>query len=168
MEAPTGGARFQLLTESLRLDTLLPLIRANYLDFIGRFEVDPAGALQPVCAPFTQPEDYSWTIHVREQMVEGYKTPEQLAGYRRQEELRGIQESKARQWIGTQISHFSHDDYVDHAWARAVLWRNWMQLWEIMPGSKNRLTHGMKRARRAISSTFRSRIWGSEPTGPGI
>ena len=37
---------------------------ARYLDFIDRFEEDPAEALQPVCAPFTQPEDYSWRIHV--------------------------------------------------------------------------------------------------------
>lgn len=122
MEAPTGGARFQLLTEALRLDTglldtFLPLVKANYLDFIDRFEADPAGALQSICAPFTQAEDYSWTIYMKEQMVESYGTPEQLAEYRRQEELRKTPENKVRQWMGAQIFHFSHADYVDHSWA---------------------------------------------------
>ena len=61
----TGGSFFRMLTEDLRLntrllDTFLPLIKAHYLDFIDRFEVDPAEALQPVCAPFIQPGDYSW------------------------------------------------------------------------------------------------------------
>ena len=64
MEAPTGGTRFQLLTEDLRRDTgllgtFIPLVQANYLGFIDRFEAGPAGALQSVYAPFTQPEDYS-------------------------------------------------------------------------------------------------------------
>ena len=63
-----------MLTEDLRLDTglldtFLPLVKANYLDFIDRFEADPVEALQPVCAPFTEAEDYSWRIHVDEQMV---------------------------------------------------------------------------------------------------
>ena len=79
IEPTTGGSFFRMLTEDLRLDTglldtFLPLIQAHYLDFISRFEVDPAEALQPVCAPFIQPEDYSWCIHVREQMVERYGT----------------------------------------------------------------------------------------------
>ena len=122
MESPTGGVRFQLLTEELRLntgllDTFIPLVKANYLDFIDRFEADPARALQPVCAPFTQPGDYNWTIYVREQMVERYGTTEQLAEYRQQEELRKTPESKVRQWMGSQVFHFSHADYVDHAWA---------------------------------------------------
>ncbi len=72
-----------MLTEDLRLntgllDTFLPLIKANYLDFIDRFEADPVEALQPVCAPFTEAEDYSWFIYVREQMVERYGTAEQM------------------------------------------------------------------------------------------
>lgn len=122
MEAPTGGSRFQLLMEDLRLDTglldtFVPLVRANYLDFIDRFEADPAEAIQSVCTPFTQPEDYSWTIYVKEQLVESFGTPEQLTEYRRQEELRRTPESKVRQWMGRQIFHFSHADYVDHAWA---------------------------------------------------
>ena len=50
--------------------------------------------------PFTQPEDYSWRIHVEEQMVERYGTPEQLAEYQRQNELRKMLESKVRQWMG--------------------------------------------------------------------
>ena len=84
---------------------------------IDRFEEDPAEALQPVCAPFTQPEDYSWRIHVEEQAVERYGTPEQLAEYRRQAELRGTPESKVRRWMGMQIFYFSHAGDVDHAWA---------------------------------------------------
>lgn len=50
-------------------------------------------------------------------MVERYGTPEQLAKYRQQEELRRTPESKARQWMGSRIFHFSHADYVDHTWA---------------------------------------------------
>ena len=60
MESPAGGLRFQMLTEDLRLntgllDTFLPLVKANYLDFIDRFEADPVEALQPVCAPGLRP-----------------------------------------------------------------------------------------------------------------
>ena len=40
-----------------------------------------------------------------------------MSEYRRQEELRKTPESKVRQWMGSQIFHFSHADYVDHAWA---------------------------------------------------
>lgn len=90
------------------LDTFLPLIKAHYLDFIDHFEVDPTEALQMVCAPFTEAEDYSWFIHVREQMVERYGTAEQLAKYRHQTELRGTPEQKVRHWMGKQIFYFSH------------------------------------------------------------
>ena len=70
IESTTGGSFFRMLTEDLRLDTglldtFLPLIKAHYLDFIDRFEADPAEALQPVCAPFIQPEDYILSlIHI--------------------------------------------------------------------------------------------------------
>ena len=122
IEPTTGGSFFRMLTEDLRLntrllDTFLPLIKAHYLDFIDRFEVDPAEALQPVCAPFIQPGDYSWCIHVREQMVERYGTAEQLAEYRRQAELRGTPEHKAKNWMGSMLFHLSHANDVDHAWA---------------------------------------------------
>ena len=122
IEPITGGSFFRMLTEDLRLDTglldtFLPLIKARYLDFIDRFEEDPAEALQPVCAPFTQPEDYSWRIHVEEQAVERYGTPEQLAEYRRQAELRGTPESKVRRRMGLQIIYYSHAGDVDQAGA---------------------------------------------------
>ena len=122
IEPTTGGSFFRILTGALRLDiglldTFLPLIKAHYLDFIARFEEDPAGALQSVCAPFTQPEDYSWRIHVGEQMVERYGTAEQLAVYRRQAELRGTPEYKAKNWMGLMLYRLSHSDGVDHAWA---------------------------------------------------
>lgn len=67
-------------------------VASYYLDFIDCFEADSTAALQKVCAPFTQPEDYSWCIHVREQMVERYGTAEQLEEYRHQLELRGTPE----------------------------------------------------------------------------
>ena len=56
IESTTGGSFFRMLTEDLLLntgllDTFLPLIKAHYLDFIDRFEADPAEALQPVCTP---------------------------------------------------------------------------------------------------------------------
>ena len=122
IEPTTGGSFFRMLTEDLRLntrllDTFLPLIKAHYLDFIDRFEVDPAEALQPVCAPFIQPGDYSWCIHVREQMVERYGTAEQLEEYRRQAELLGTPEHKAKNWMGSMLFHLSHANDVDHAWA---------------------------------------------------
>ena len=122
MESPAGGLRFQMLTEDLRLDTALldtfiPLVKAHYLDFIDCFEADPSGALQPVCAPFTQPEDYSWRIYVNEQMVEQHGTAEQLAEYRRQAELRRTPECKAKNWMGSMLFHLSHANDVDHAWA---------------------------------------------------
>ena len=97
------------------LDTFLPLIKAHYLDFIDRFEADPAEALHLVCAPFIQPEDYSWCIHVDEQMVERYGTSEQLAEYRHQAELRGTPEHKAKNWMGSMLFHLSHANDVDQA-----------------------------------------------------
>ena len=122
LESPTGGRRFRMLTEDLRLDTALldtfiPLVKAHYLDFIDCFEADPSGTLQPVCAPFTQPEDYSWRIYVNEQMVEQYGTAEQLAEYRRQAELRRTPECKAKNWMGSMLFHLSRANDVDHAWA---------------------------------------------------
>ena len=111
-----------MLTEDLQLntgllDTFLPLIKAYYLDFIDCFEANPSEALQTVCAPFTQPEDYSCCIYVREQMVERYGTAEQLAEYRRQAELRGTPEHKAKNGMGSMLFHLSHANDVDHAWA---------------------------------------------------
>ena len=122
IEPTTGGSFFRMLTEDLQLDTelldtFLPLIKAHYLDFIDCFEADPTEALQTVCAPFTQPEDYSWCIHVDEQMVERYGTAEQLVEYRRQTELRGTPKCKAKNWTGLLLFHLSHSYDVDHAWA---------------------------------------------------
>ena len=122
IEPTTGGSFFRMLTEDLRLDTglldtFLPLIKAHYLDFIDCFEADPSEALQTICAPFTQPEDYSWCIHVDEQMVERYGTVEQLAEYRRQTELRGTPEHKAKNGMGSMLFHLSHANDVDQAWA---------------------------------------------------
>ena len=122
MESPAGGLRFQMLTEDLRLntallDTFIPLVKAHYLDFIDCFEADPAGTLQSVCAPFIRPEDYSWRIHVDEQMVERYGTAEQMEEYRRQAELRGTPGHKAKNWMGSMLFHLSHANDVDQAWA---------------------------------------------------
>ena len=125
MEPTTGGSFFRMLTEDLQLDTVLlntflPLVTANYLDFIDRFEVDPTAAIQPVCAPFTQSEDYSWCIHVDEQMVERYGTPEQLAEYHRQSELCGTPEHRAKNWMGSMLFPLSHANDVDQAWASSL------------------------------------------------
>ena len=122
IEPTTGGSFFRMLTEDLRLDTglldtFLPLVKAHYLDFIDRFEADPVEALQPVCAPFTEAEDYSWRIHVDKQMVERYGTAEQLEEYRRQVELRGTPECKAKTHTGKLLFYQSHAKDVDHAWA---------------------------------------------------
>lgn len=122
IEPTTGGSFFRMLTEDLRLntgllDTFLPLVKANYLDFIDRFETDPVEALQPVCAPFTEAEDYSWRIHMAEQMVERYGTVEQLVEYRRQTKLRETPERRAKDGMGSMLFHLSHARDVDHAWA---------------------------------------------------
>lgn len=122
IEPTTGGSFFRMLTEDLQLNTgllgtFLPLIKAHYLDFIDCFEADPSEALQTICAPFTQPEDYSWRIHVDEQMVERYGTVEQLAEYRRQTDLRGTPEHKAKNGMGSMLFHLSHANDVDQAWA---------------------------------------------------
>lgn len=122
IEPTTGGSFFRMLTEDLLLDTglldtFLPLVKANYLDFIDRFEADPVEALQPVCAPFTEAEDYSWFICVREQMVERYGTAEQMEEYRRQAELRRTPECKAKTHTGKLLFYQSHAKDVDHAWA---------------------------------------------------
>ena len=96
IEPITVGSFFQMLTEDLRLDTALldtfiPLVKAHYLEFIDCFEADPAGALQPVCAPFTQPEDYSWRIRVKEQMVEPFVQAKRQTGQWTQEDEAGYQ-----------------------------------------------------------------------------
>ena len=50
-------------------------------------------------------------------MVEQYGTAEQLAEYRRQAELRGTPEYKAKNWMGSMVFRLSHANDVDHAWA---------------------------------------------------
>ncbi len=62
------------------LDTFLPLIKARYLDFIDRFEEDPAEALQPVCAPFTRAGGLQLRIHVEEQAVEKVRNTRAAGG----------------------------------------------------------------------------------------
>ena len=74
-------------------------------------------ALQSVCAPFTEAEDYRWFIYVREQMVKRYGTAEQMEEYRRQAELRGTPECKAKTHTGKLLFYQSHAKDVDHAWA---------------------------------------------------
>ena len=116
------GVFFRMLTEDLQLntallDTLLPLIKVHYLDFIDRFEENPVDAIQPVCAPFTEAEDYSWFIHVQELMVERYGTPKQLVEYWHQLELRNMPQRKVARWMGQQIFFLSHADDVNHGWA---------------------------------------------------
>lgn len=50
-------------------------------------------------------------------MVEQYGTAEQMEEYRRQAELRGTPECKAKNWMGSMLFHLSHANDVDHAWA---------------------------------------------------
>ena len=163
IEPTTGGSFFRMLTEDLRLDTglldtFLPLIQAHYLDFIDRFEADPVEALQPVCAPFTEAEDYSWRIHVDEQMVERYGTVEQLAEYRRQAELRGTPECKAKTHTGKLLFYQS----------QAAPKRNWTRWWNPLCRPCGRQDSGHRRMRRAIISTGRRQTQRSAPFGPGI
>lgn len=111
-----------------------------------------------VCVPFTQPEDYSWTIYVKEQMIERYGTPKQLAEYRRREELRKTQESKERQWMGLQIYHFYHAVYVDHAWAAS---RTAEEL-DAVVGNH------VRTQKQYDTWTDEDETWKSGLTGPGI
>ena len=173
IEPTTGGSFFRMLTEDLRLntrllDTFLPLIKAHYLDFIDRFEVDPAEALQPVCAPFTKAEDYSWFIYVREQMVERYGTAEQMEEYRRQAELRGTPGHKAKNWMGSMLFHLSHANDVDQAWASSRTREELDQVVDPLCRPSGRQDSGHRRMRRAISSTGRKQIRRSAPFGYGI
>ena len=101
-------------------------------------------------------------------MIERYRTPEQLAEYRRQEELRRPPESKARQWIGPQIFHFSRTSYVDHAWAASRTVEELDAIVEDFVQVKSSMTYGVRRTGRAISSAVGKRIWKSGLTGPGI
>ena len=169
IEPTTGGSFFRMLTEDLRLntgllDTFLPLVKANYLDFIDRFEADPVEALQPVCAPFTEAEDYSWFIYVREQMVERYGTAEQMEEYRRQAELRGTPGHKAKNWMGSMLFHLSHANDVNQAAPE----RNWTRWWNPLCRPSGRQDSGRRRMRRAISSTSRKQIRRNAPFGYGI
>ena len=173
IEPTTGGSFFRILTEDLKLntelpDTFLPLIKAHYLDFIDCFEADPSEALQTVCAPFTQPEDYSWRIHVDEQMVERYGTVEQLAEYRRQTELRGTPEHKAKNWMGSMLFHLSHANDVDQAWASSRTREELDRWWNPLCRPSGRQDSGRRRMRRAISSTGRKQIRRNAPFGYGI
>ena len=173
IEPTTGGSFFRMLTEDLRLDTglldtFLPLIQAHYLDFISRFEVDPAEALQPVCTPFIQPEDYSWCIHVREQMVERYGTAEQMEEYRRQAELRGTPGHKAKNWMGSMLFHLSHANDVDQAWASSRTREELDQVVEPFVQAKRQTGQWTQEDERAISSTGRKQIRRSAPFGYGI
>ena len=90
-------------------------------------------------------------------MVERYGTPEQLAEYQRQEELRKMPESKVRQWQGMQIFYFSHAGHVNHDWAAS---RTVEELDAIVEGfmMAKKQYHGMRKMRLAISFIFRSRI----------
>ena len=49
--------------------------------------------------------------------MEQYGTAEQMEEYRRQAELRGTPECKAKNWMGSMLFHLSHAKDVDHAWA---------------------------------------------------
>lgn len=173
IEPTTGGSFFRMLTEDLRLntgllDTFLPLVKANYLDFIDRFEADPVEALQPVCAPFTEAEDYSWFIYVREQMVERYGTAEQMEEYRRQAELRGTPGHKAKNWMGSMLFHLSHANVWIKPGPQAAPERNWTRWWNPLCRPSGRQDSGHRRMRRAISSTGRKQIRRSAPFGYGI
>ena len=173
IEPTTGGSFFRMLTEDLRLDTglldtFLPLVKANYLDFIDRFEADPVEALQPVCAPFTEAEDYSWRIHVDEQMVERYGTVEQLAEYRRQAELRGTPECKARPILESCCSTSPMPRMWIMPGPQAAPKRNWTRWWNPLCRPCGRQDSGHRRMRRAIISTGRRQTQRSAPFGPGI
>ena len=173
IEPTTGGSFFRMLTEDLRLDTglldtFLPLVKANYLDFIDRFEADPVEALQPVCAPFTEAEDYSWFIYVREQMVERYGTAEQMEEYRRQAELRGTPGHKAKNWMGSMLFHLSHANDVDQAWASSRTREELDQVVEPFVQAKRQTGQWTQEDEAGYSSTGRKQIRRSAPFGYGI
>ena len=50
-----------------------------------------------VCVPFTQPKNYSWTVYVKDKMIESYGTLEQMVEYRQPEKLHNTPEGKAHQ-----------------------------------------------------------------------
>ena len=170
IEPTTGGSFFRMLTEDLqldteKLDTFLPLIRAHYLDFIDRFEADPVEALQPVCAPFTEAEDYSWSIGVRERMVELYGTAEQLEEYRRQAELRGTPECRAKTHTGKLLFYQSHAEDVDHAWTASRTRKELDAIVEKQVRAK-KLNGGWDEIEEACYDLYlKRRTWSGGPSG---
>ena len=172
IEPTTGGSFFRMLTEDLqldteKLDTFLPLIRAHYLDFIDRFEADPVEALQPVCAPFTEAEDYSWSIGVRERMVELYGTAEQLEEYRRQAELRGTPECRAKTHTGKLLFYQSHAEDVDHAWTASRTRKELDAIVEKQVRAK-KLNGGWDEIEEACYDLYlKRRTWSGGPSGRG-
>ena len=173
IEPTTGGSFFRMLTEDLRLntgllDTFLPLVKANYLDFIDRFEADPVEALQPVCAPFTEAEDYSWFIYVREQMVERYGTAEQMESTAVRRNCAERLDTRQRTgWVRCCSTSPTPMMWIKPG-PQAAPERNWTRWWNPLCRPSGRQDSGHRRMRRAISSTGRKQIRRSAPFGYGI
>lgn len=170
IEPTTGGSFFRMLTEDLRLntgllDTFLPLVKANYLDFIDRFEADPVEALQPVCAPFTEAEDYSWFIYVREQMVERRSRWRSTAVRRNCAERLDTRQRTG--WVRCCSTSPTPMMWIKPG-PQATPERNWTRWWNPLCRPSGRQDSGHRRMRRAISSTGRKQIRRSAPFGYGI
>ena len=86
----------------------------DYEDEKEDFEPDEAGTVELING-----ERMPWEQVKRCLLYtsERYGTPEQLAEYRRQAELRGTPEHKAKNWMGSMLFYLSHANDVDHAWA---------------------------------------------------
>ena len=173
IEPTTGGSFFRMLTEDLRLDTepldtFLPLVKANYLDFIDRFEANPVEALQPVCAPLPSQRITAVASMCGNRWWNG---TEQQNSWRSTDVRRNCAERRSiRQRTG---------------WARCcsisptpMMWttpgpqaapeRNWIRWWNPLCRPSGRQDSGRRRMRRAISSTSRKQIRRNAPFGYGI
>ena len=88
--------------------------------------------------------------------VERYGTAEQLEEYRRQTELRGTPEHKAKNWMGSMLFHLSHANDVDHAWASS---RTREELDQIIAVSYTHLDVYKRQPLHKLKQEVEFRIW---------
>ena len=173
IEPTTGGSFFRMLTEDLRLntgllDTFLPLIKAHYLDFIDRFEADPAEALHPVCAPLSSRRitagAFMW-------MSRWWNGTEHRSSWRSTAIRRNCAERlNTRQrtgWVRCCSTSPTPMMWIKPG-PQAAPERNWTRWWNPLCRPSGRQDSGRRRMRRAISSTSRKQIRRSAPFGYGI
>ena len=169
IEPTTGGSFFRMLTEDLRLntrllDTFLPLIKAHYLDFIDRFEVDPARSAPPLS---------SRGITAGASMCGNrwWNGTEQRNSWRSTAVRRNCSERRSTRqrtgWVRCCSTSPTPMMWIMPG-PQASPKRNWTRWWNPLCGPSGRQDSGLRRMRRVISSTSRKQIRRNAPFGYGI